>query len=68
MLSFSRSFDTGIMELGIKGLTPTDVVNLFNLIDKSGDGEIDYEEFILLIRVSFVFVVHCCCNFELFND
>ena len=41
----------GIMELGVKGLTPTDVVNLFNLIDRSGDGEIDYDEFILLIRV-----------------
>ena len=38
------------MELGLRGLTPNDIMELFKLFDKAGDGEIEYQEFIVAVR------------------
>lgn len=59
-----KEFTKGMLDLGLRGLTPTDILELFKMFDIHGDGTIDYDEFLNLLRVCRCRCAFngCCCH------
>lgn len=51
-----EEFGTGIIETGLNISNP-EMAELFKLFDKGQDGNIDYNDFLIALRVCFLFFI-----------
>ena len=47
-----EEFSEGLQDYGVRGLAKADIANLFAYFDRDGSGTINFNEFMIAIRVS----------------